>query len=59
MFKKMVADYLAGNYINIDNLPAATVTELHKLQQDQRTQFQAAVDSALNEWASVRPRKKS
>jgi hypothetical protein len=58
MFRKMIADYVAEQYINIDHLPESTVAELRKHAQEQRTHFQSAVDSAINEWASARTKKK-
>jgi len=58
MFRKMISDYVAEQYVNIDNLPLSTISELRKLAQEQRTHFQAAVDSAINDWAIARAKKK-
>ena len=58
MFNKLIVDYNQGRYINTDNLPEDTLAALRKLAENQRIHFAAAVDSALNEWASTRAKKK-
>ena len=52
------SDYIAEQYVKIGHMPKSTVAELDKHAQQQRTRFQAAVDSAIKEWATTRPKRR-
>lgn len=58
LFRKVVTDFLAGKYVNLDRLPPATIAALERRSRSLVgvVDLQLALESILNKWAEDEPK---